>query len=488
MAVQKRSVRGINHQSFELLTVVSKRRNSTVLLSLVMLGVFLITGGLGCKGLSSTEQAAITPFTLEYWTVFDDVDALQKLADKYRADRPYINIVVRQLRSDELYPRLVEALAEDRGPDIVSLRNRSIKGFKSKLAPMPATLSDTTVQIIKGQLSSQTVVKSSTRAAITLDQLDREYVKAVKQDAVLDGKVYGLPLSFDNLALYYNKDLLDRAGIPEPPTTWDEFQEAVKKITKYDKQTGKIVQSGAALGGSTNVPGSDDLLYVLFRQSAVSFTSSDGYAAFNALGSGYQSGADTASMSVMNFYTDFANQERDTYTWNDTLPNAFDAFSNGTLGFFFGFNYHTALLKARAPQLNFGILPMLQLNPEQPINTANYWLDTVLAKSKHQKEAWAFIDYLTHSAVTKEYLEATNRPTALRVFIPAQRDKTELNPFVSQALIAENWYRGSNYEAAVSVLNQMIKEWLLPIPDPNRVLEWRQEILNRGAARVNQTL
>ena len=30
--------------------------------------------------------------------------------------------------------------------------------------------------------------------------------------------------------MYYNKDLLAKAGVNEPPTTWDELVEAAKKV------------------------------------------------------------------------------------------------------------------------------------------------------------------------------------------------------------------------------------------------------------------
>jgi len=74
--------------------------------------------GLGCKGLSQQQVAATQPVTLEFWTVFDDVDALQAQIDKYKADRPYLTINLKQLRTDEIYSRLLEALAEDKGPDL----------------------------------------------------------------------------------------------------------------------------------------------------------------------------------------------------------------------------------------------------------------------------------------------------------------------------------------------------------------------------------
>ncbi len=456
-----------------------------------LLAAFLLIGGLGCKGASKEEQAATRPVTLEYWTVFDDFDAMQSLITKYKADRPYLTINLRQLRAEELYPRLVEALAEDRGPDIISIRNRWINGLKTKLAPMPPVVNDTTVRIEKGAISTQTIIQTTAKVLPTSSQLANEYVQTVKADVEQDGKVYGLPLSLDLLALYYNKDILDRAGIPEPPKTWEEFQAAVKKLTKYDKKTStftKILQAGAALGTGNNIPGSDDLLYILFKQSGMNFISKEGRVVLNLLPPGAERGVDTPAMSVVNFFTDFANSNRDTYSWNESMDNALDAFANGSLAFFFGYSYHYPLIKARAPQLNIGILPMLQLNPENPINAANYWAQAVVGKSKHPNEAWALVNYLTHSTATKEYLDSTGRPTALRAYISAQLEKPELAPFASQVLIADNWYRGKNYEAAAKAINDLLHEWLLPPPDPDKILEFRQDILNRAAAKVEQTL
>ncbi len=451
---------------------------------LAFLGFFVLTG-LGCKGLSSEQQAATKAVTLEYWTVFDDVDSIRALVNEYRVDHPNINVNVRQLRIDEFYPRLLESLSEDKGPDIISIRNRWIGKLQNKLAAMPPSVPDTLIQTTKGSLGEKTIVTTQTKLTLNADQLDREYLKAVKDDVLVNGKIYGLPLSFDNMVLYYNKDLLDRAGIAEPPKNWSEFQKAVKKLVKIDKN-GKIVQAGAALGTGNNVPGSDDLIYLLFEQSGVDFTNKSGRAAFNTTAN--QSGSEGAIATVMNFYTDFANPTRDTYTWNESMNNAIDDFVNGSLGFFFGYNYHYAQIKARAPQLNFSILPMLQVNPETQVNAANYWVQAVPLKSKKQNEAWGLVTYLTHSPATKKYLDKSVRPTALRAFISMQAEKPELSPFVSQSLIAQNWYRGKDYEAAAQAINTMLKEWLNAPTEEDKVAEWRQGALNRAAQKVNQTL
>ncbi|MER3467500.1 MAG: ABC transporter substrate-binding protein, partial [Thermoflexus sp.] len=48
-----------------------------------------------------------------------------------------------------------------------------------------------------------------------------------------DGKVYGIPKDFNTLALFYNKDLFAKAGIPEPNEnwTWDDLQEAARRLS-----------------------------------------------------------------------------------------------------------------------------------------------------------------------------------------------------------------------------------------------------------------
>ncbi len=447
------------------------------------LAMALPLAGLGCKGLSAQQQAAIAPVTLEYWTVFDDVDALQAQIDKYKADRPYLTINLKQLRLDELYPRLLEALAEDRGPDIISVRNRFMNFYKPKLATMPDSVSDTTVLVEKTNFNTKTTVTTVKQNLPSLTQVDKEYVQSVGKDVVIEGKIYGLPLSLDNLALYYNKDLLDRAGIAEPPKNWDDFQKDVKKLAKFDKNFTKILQSGAAIGTGNNIPGFDDLLYILFKQSNISFVNKNGQAVFNNPGNNEANPA----MSVMNFYTDFANSERDTYTWNEDMDNAVDKFVNGSLAFFFGYSYHLPVIKSRAPQLNFSILPMLQLNPEQPVNVANYWVQSVVDKSKHKNESWGLVNYLTHSKATKEYLEISNRPSALRAYISGQLENVELYPFASQSLIADSWYKGKDYDTTVKALKDMAHEWLLPAP-VGQELRQKQEVLNRAAAKINQTL
>ena len=44
------------------------------------------------------------------------------------------------------------------------------------------------------------------------------------------GGIYGLPMDSGPMAFFYDKEVFDKAGIDEPPATWDEFYEDAKKI------------------------------------------------------------------------------------------------------------------------------------------------------------------------------------------------------------------------------------------------------------------
>lgn len=61
-----------------------------------------------------------------------------------------------------------------------------------------------------------------------------EYIEGPMESTMMDGKHYGIPFATNCTALYYNKDMFDAAGIdyPDENTTWDEFHEMAKALTK----------------------------------------------------------------------------------------------------------------------------------------------------------------------------------------------------------------------------------------------------------------
>ncbi|MFA9463967.1 MAG: extracellular solute-binding protein [Velocimicrobium sp.] len=58
-----------------------------------------------------------------------------------------------------------------------------------------------------------------------------QYYPEVWKSVEWNGRYYGLPFTCNNVALIYNKEMLEAEKIT-PPTTWDELEEAAKKLKK----------------------------------------------------------------------------------------------------------------------------------------------------------------------------------------------------------------------------------------------------------------
>lgn len=61
-----------------------------------------------------------------------------------------------------------------------------------------------------------------------------EYIQGPLDSTMMDGKHYGIPFATNCTALFYNKDMFDAAGVayPDENTTWDQFREMAKAVTK----------------------------------------------------------------------------------------------------------------------------------------------------------------------------------------------------------------------------------------------------------------
>ena len=66
---------------------------------------------------------------------------------------------------------------------------------------------------------------------------DKTYAKfypAFIEQSNIDGTIWAIPDLASARAMYYNKDILEAAGVDKVPTTWAELKEACQKIKAYD--------------------------------------------------------------------------------------------------------------------------------------------------------------------------------------------------------------------------------------------------------------
>ncbi|EKE01266.1 MAG: hypothetical protein ACD_21C00181G0003, partial [uncultured bacterium] len=190
--------------------------------ALALLCVGLIVSGAVCR--SSGKQP--DPIVLKYWTVYNSQEDVKSVTDAFVVNHPYVSFEITQLEPDQYEDKLIQAWAEGNGPDIFSLPNSHIGAFQDLIAPLPLTTSVATVTTTKTLGGKDTVVATTAKSSTSAREVSALYPQAVYDDVVkLNSKatkdeppeqIYGLPLSFDTLVLYYNKDLLDKANIPVP--------------------------------------------------------------------------------------------------------------------------------------------------------------------------------------------------------------------------------------------------------------------------------
>jgi ABC-type glycerol-3-phosphate transport system substrate-binding protein len=401
---------------------------------------------------------------LQYWTVYTEEENIKAVVDAYTATHPYISFEVKQFQPDEYESQLIQAWAEGRGPDIFSLPNSHIGAFQELIAPLPPATTVTKVTTKKTLGREETVVSAETQASTSAREISALFPQAVYDDTVKPVKdpaegapaeaVYGLPISFDTLVLYYNKDLLDQANIPVPATTWDGFVEQVPNLTLVDVDD-NIIQSGAALGTSSNVPRFFDIISLLMMQNGAVMTTGNNVQFDNEIdlgGKKFQPG-----VQAVEFYTSFATPTVEWYSWNAEQEDALESFIAGKTAYFIGDHYHLADIQNRGDQLNFDIAPIPQVDLTAAVNYPNYWVETVSVNSLYPDEAWLFIEELTtNEAYVAAILEITEEPAALRTLVEKQKEDFVLSIFSNQSLTAQSWYAGNDPAAAEDEFADMI--------------------------------
>lgn len=420
---------------------------------------FLI--GLSCTPNVSTIKEP-EKVTLHFWQVDIDTSDLKSVISDYKNIHPYVEIEIKKLKYDEYHNKLINSWAEGRGPDIFAIRNTEIKKYQSKIIPMPSSknLLFAEYSYKKGDIKPRLKkVYQKTVPSLDIKTLKQIFVRAVRKDVIIDDKIYGLPLSIDTLALFYNVDLLDAEDIFDAPKTWAELVNDVKQIVRID-ETGNFVKIGIPMGTSNNISRAFDILSVLMMQTGIDMLTQDGrFAIFHKPQAGKNLGAD-----ALRFYTDFANPSKEVYTWNKDQEESIDAFKQGKSGFYIDYSYNLPIIKRDSIYLNFktALLPQISENSKR-VNYARYWVYSVWKNSNHPDEAWDFIEFLTYKKGAENYFKKARYKIPATKYLIAEllnsKDLDEnMKPFLEDADNAISWYQGYDFDKAKQALEKAIEK------------------------------
>jgi len=428
----------------------------SILLVFLLIGALILYATVQKVGENKELSKKVEPVTLTYWRTTDTPGDISDIIADFHRRYSHISVVVKQIKPEEYERALLEAWAEDRGPDIFSIPVTILEKYRSKIFAVPLGASaELGRKYTTGTIKKQTKITIDKIKVPNLRDLRETFIDVVSSGIVQDNKLYGLPLAVDTLVLYYNRDLLNNAGIAHPPLTWQEFVEDVRLLTIQDAK-GNFIQSGAALGGVDNVSYLPEILSLLMLQNGTTMITEKNKIGFNLPASDDPSYF--PGQEAVRFYLSFSQKGKETYTWNDSMPNDFDAFISGKLAFYFGLASDGERIRQMAPKLNFDSAPVPQIAGSlRSVNLANYYLETVSFKTAHPDEAWGFLLQLLNPEIVKSFLAKTKYPTAHRDLIEWQMQDYELEPFAQSVLTAKCWYKGKDYNIVREALREMIK-------------------------------
>ncbi|WP_336784983.1 ABC transporter substrate-binding protein [Paenibacillus sp. MMO-177] len=214
---------------------------------------------------------------------------------------------------------------------------------------------------------------------MTKDGLNKDdfYGEALKELSYGD-KLYGLPLTVDARALFYNKKLLADAGVTQPPTTWDELEQAAIKTTKWNGS--KLEVAGFSLADN-------GLFNMYLQQAGGSMLTDDGKKTnFN----------NEKGLSVLAFWDRMLNQDK-VYKvgFEQGLGEGTDAFATGKVAMTYNGPWMLSTYKKYGKDLDFGVVPP-PAGPNGDKGGVMGGFGLVIPEaSKNQEAAWEFIKWWT---------------------------------------------------------------------------------------------
>ncbi|TES95895.1 extracellular solute-binding protein [Patescibacteria group bacterium] len=389
-------------------------------LPLVFILIVAIVVGCGCKAEDEDGKfSSKDKINLTYWRLFDDRDTIQPIIDEYQKKNKNITITYKKFSYEDYERQAIDELAAGKGPDIWMIQNDWLPRHKDKLTPMPEEMMNT-------------------------ETYRTTFVDVATDDLVDDNRIYGIPLTVDSLALFWNKDLFNKAGISQPPATWDDLIKDVSRLTKTRGNT--VNQSAMALGTATNVSSAANILsWLMMQNGATMIDEAKNQAIFNARHKTEDGQAYYPGISALEFYTSFADPAKQTYSWNSSMLNSIDAFLNSKAAMVLAPSFQVKMLQVKSqsktPKLQFDVAPAPQIKDGITVNAATYFAEVVSKNCENPDAAWDFLTFLSDKENMQKYHEATQRPPSRKDLVEGFANEQYYGVFSVQAPSAKSFYK-----------------------------------------------
>jgi len=305
---------------------------------------------------------------VRFWAMGREGEVVQTLLPEFERTHPGIRVDVQQLPWTAAHEKLLTAFAGDATPDICQLGNTWIPEFVAlgALEPLDARLAQSSID-------------------------RRDFFAGILDTNVIDGRLQGVPWYVDTRLLFYRRDLLNAAGIAEPPSSWSDWTRALAALKARAKPG-----SYAILLPLNEV---EPLLALALQQDDPLLRDDGRHGNFQSVG----------FRRAFDFYVGmFRDGYAPLYTASD-LANVWNEFGRGTFTFYISGPWNIGEFKRRLPPALEGAWATAPLpgRTGPGASIAGGASLVLFRKSPVKDAAWQLIEYLARPDVALRFHAAT---------------------------------------------------------------------------------
>lgn len=318
-----------------------------------LLAAACMLGFTGCQGEEVKKQPRREQLALwHYWDIPKNQRHLEELVEQFNASQEEVEIKVRYIPDEDFKKQLALSMAEGTMPDIALVDSSDFQ-FLHHMQPF---------------------------AELTglIPELEN-YLPQALSACTVDGKIYGQPFGVNCTGLFYNKELLEKAGC-QVPANWEEFRETARKTS------GEGV-SGFAITALPTEESMYEFLPLLW-----------------SMGGDVDSINSEASAEAFSFLDDMEQEgSLSRQSISLTMGDLTNQFIQGKIAMMFNSSMAIDSIEEEAPDLEFGAAPI----PcgDDPVTAAGGEILAV-ADNAHKEAAILFLKYLSDPKRMQSYMDA----------------------------------------------------------------------------------
>jgi len=285
----------------------------------------------------------------QFWTDPQTRPLVTELVAKFEKENPGAKVEVTDLTWADGHEKITVAFSAGQPPDVLELGSDWIYEYAANKLLLDVTQK---AESLKKDL-------------------------AFWQPAMLDGKTYALPWILGTRLMFYNFDLLNKAGFYDVPVTWDQLAKLNKELAKFKP---KIYGFGANASERHRLY--KKFLPFLWSAGGEIFSEDGKSCALNS----------PEGVQALKFYADLCQR-----SLLATQANLDEAFLQGKLAAVISGDWLLKKLKNAPPK--FGYTTALMPSPDGQLYSRTSFAGgeflAVSAKSKQKELAWRLVQFLT---------------------------------------------------------------------------------------------